>query len=57
MESSFIEGLKKIERPTNIRDLAKMLGISEITAAKYVGILEAKGQIKIKRLGGQVLIL
>lgn len=57
LERSFTEGLKKIERPTNIRDLAAKLGVSEVTTAKYVAVLAAKGEIKTKRLGGQVLIL
>jgi len=55
--ASFLEGLKTIERPTNVRELARQLGISELTVAKYVAVLEAKGEIKTKILGRQRLIL
>jgi len=55
--ASFVAGLKHVERPTNVRALAKELGISELTVAKYVAVLEAKSEIKTKILGGQRLIL
>ena len=55
--ASFVNGLKYVERPTNIRDLSKQLGVSEITTAKYVAVLEAKGELRTKKLGGMRLIL
>lgn len=53
----FREMLGKVERPTNLRQLSREVGISEITVSKYVAVLEAKGELKTKLLGRQKVIL
>jgi|GEM_PF-6932251 predicted transcriptional regulator len=56
-EQFFLDGVAKIERPTNVNEVARLLGLSQLTVTKYVGIAEAKGLLKTKWLGRQRLIL
>ena len=46
-----------IERPSCIREIAQKTGISEQTVAKHLAIMEARGKIRLKNLGGVIVVL
>jgi len=46
----------ELKEPITVRQLAKRIGISELTALKWVDILELEGKIKVQKIGGLKIV-